>query len=153
MLTLYLAGPLFSEAERDWLTRTISMISERAAQEKKRLKIIWPYELISRAEVEALGDRARREIFNRCRDGLDRSGCLVALLDGVQVDDGAAWEIGYFYARRPEGAKILGIRTDFRRAGETADSITNAMIELSCDRIFFNREELVDHIMKMCDPD
>ncbi|MGO9022030.1 MAG: nucleoside 2-deoxyribosyltransferase [Syntrophobacteraceae bacterium] len=42
---------------------------------------------------------------------------LIALLDGPQVDDGAAWEIGYFYAKRRPEQKIIGIRTDFRRAG------------------------------------
>jgi nucleoside 2-deoxyribosyltransferase len=47
---------------------------------------------------------------------------LIALLDGSQVDDGAAWEIGYLYARKSPEQKIIGIRTDHGRAGvkETA---------------------------------
>jgi nucleoside 2-deoxyribosyltransferase len=44
---------------------------------------------------------------------------LIALLDGSQVDDGTAWEIGYFYAKRLPEQKIIGIRTDFRRVGES----------------------------------
>jgi nucleoside 2-deoxyribosyltransferase len=51
------------------------------------------------------------------------------------VDDGTAWEIGYFYAVRLEGAAIIGIRTDWRRAGEFSNSLVNAMIECSYDRI------------------
>jgi nucleoside 2-deoxyribosyltransferase len=36
---------------------------------------------------------------------------MVAILDGSQVDDGTAWEIGYAYAR---GLPVWGLRTDFR---------------------------------------
>ena len=54
---------------------------------------------------------------------------MVAMLDGPQVDDGTAWEMGYFSCR---GKKILGIRTDFRRAGEHEILDRKAMIESSC---------------------
>ena len=39
---------------------------------------------------------------------------VIALLDGPQVDDGAAWEIGHFYSKRSPEQKIVEIRTDFR---------------------------------------
>jgi hypothetical protein len=42
--------------------------------------------------------------------------------------------------------KIIGIRTDFRRAGESEDAIVNPMIECSCDRIVRSREELMERI-------
>jgi nucleoside 2-deoxyribosyltransferase len=51
---------------------------------------------------------------------------VIALLDGSQVDDGTAWEIGYAFAR---GIPVYGIRTDSRSAGETGHSRVNAMIE------------------------
>jgi nucleoside 2-deoxyribosyltransferase len=35
---------------------------------------------------------------------------VIAILDGPQVDDGTAWEIGYFYARKSSEQKIVGIR-------------------------------------------
>jgi len=34
---------------------------------------------------------------------------MIALLDGSQVDDGTAWEIGYFYAKRSPEQKIIGM--------------------------------------------
>jgi nucleoside 2-deoxyribosyltransferase len=43
---------------------------------------------------------------------------VIALLDGSQVDDGTAWEDGYFYRGKPEGTKIIRVRTDFRNARE-----------------------------------
>ena len=67
-------------------------------------------------------------------------------LDGPQVDDGAAWEIGYFYAKRRPEQKIIGIRTDFRRAGESEGAVVNPMIEAACDWVVRSREELMETV-------
>ena len=50
---------------------------------------------------------------------------MIALLDGPQVDDGTAWEIGYFYSKKSPEQKIIAIRTDFRRAGESEGAVVN----------------------------
>ncbi len=42
--------------------------------------------------------------------------------------------------------KIIGIRTDFHRAGESEGSVVNPMIECSCDLIVGSREELMEVI-------
>ena len=42
--------------------------------------------------------------------------------------------------------KIIGIRTDFRRAGESEDAVVNAMIEGACDWIVRSREELLEMV-------
>jgi nucleoside 2-deoxyribosyltransferase len=68
------------------------------------------------------------------------------LLDGSQVDGGTAWEIGYFFASKSPEQEIIGIRTDFRRAGESKGAVVNAMIECSCDRIVRSKEELMEGI-------
>jgi nucleoside 2-deoxyribosyltransferase len=62
------------------------------------------------------------------------------LLDGQQVDDGTAWEIGYAYAR---GIPVYGLRTDVRHAGETPYSHVNSMIEGGLAGFTQNVEELV----------
>ena len=69
---------------------------------------------------------------------------MIALLDGPQVDDGTSWEIGNFYAGKSPERKIIGVRTDFRRAGESSGEVVNAMIECSCDWIVRSREALLD---------
>jgi nucleoside 2-deoxyribosyltransferase len=51
---------------------------------------------------------------------------MIALLDGPQVDDGTAWEIGYFSPKKSSEQKIIGIRTDFRMAGESRGAVVNA---------------------------
>jgi len=79
---------------------------------------------------------------------LREADIMVAILDGPQVDDGTAWEIGYFFM---QGKKILGMRTDFRRAGETDDSRVNLMIECSCQGIAGSLEELAMDLKRLLD--
>ena len=67
--------------------------------------------------------------MNRDRAAIDACDVVVALLDGMQVDDGTAWEIGYAYARNKP---VVGVRTDLRKAGDTDHGNVNAMIEGSC---------------------
>jgi len=127
-MKIYLAGPLFSEAERDWMKKLKGQIESRAAKSASKVKVIWSYELITQEEIDALGESAKREIFSRCKAHLEDSDLVIAVLDGSQVDDGTAWEIGYFSALKH--GKIIGIRTDFRQAGESEGAKVNAMIEM-----------------------
>lgn len=60
-----------------------------------------------------------------CKNALDECNLVVALLDGPQVDDGTAWELGYAYAK---GIPAVGIRTDARYGGETQGGRINAML-------------------------
>jgi nucleoside 2-deoxyribosyltransferase len=148
MTCIYLAGPLFTEAERAWHTQTKHLLQQTAARQDAAIDVIWPYELITAEEIAALGSAARPEIFRRCKQGLDTARIVVALLDGTQVDDGTAWEIGYFFSRKSAGQTIIGIRTDFRKAGESAGAIVNAMIEMACDRIVHDREDLIEAVLR-----
>jgi len=143
-MKIYFAAPLFSESERDWIRKTIRGIENLAADRGKNVVVIFPYDLITQEEVEALGDRAKHEIFHRCRTHLEDADIVIALLDGTQVDDGTAWELGYFHRGRHEGSLIIGVRTDFRMAGESRTSVVNAMIECCCDRIAKSSEELME---------
>ena len=118
-MKIYFAGPLFSEAEREWIRSTIKEIESLAAQHGTKSEIIFPYDLITQSEIDHLGPKGKLEIFYRCKSHLDDADIVIALLDGSQVDDGTAWEIGYFFARKSPEQKIIGILTDFRRAGES----------------------------------
>jgi hypothetical protein len=70
---------------------------------------------------------------------------MVAMLDGPRWTT-APPEIGYFFM---QGQKILGIRTDFRRAGETDNSRVNLMIECSCQSITSSLEELASDLKRL----
>lgn len=144
-MRIYLAGPLFSEAERAWMKTIQQRILSQALDPDSTVQVIWPYELLSNDDIAALGNRAGQEIFARCKSELESADVLVACLDGTQVDDGTAWEIGYFFRHREGNAhrSIIGIRTDARNAGETKTSVVNAMIENSCDLIVSSVEDLI----------
>lgn len=122
-MQVYLAGPLFSESERGWLKTLIQQI------EALGFDVYWSWERHRGRSDSPEG------IFETCKDGLDSSDAMLAILDGPQVDDGTAWEIGYFYARGQRGKPIVGLRTDLRRAGELDASIVNAMIQGACDHV------------------
>ena len=125
-MRIYQAGPLFSEADRKWHQNLKAMLAAAGHEP------IWPGDLVSQADVARWGKDAVRQIMETDRAALDSCDLVLALLDGAQVDDGTAWEIGYAFARN---IPIIGIRTDFRQAGETAGSRVNAMIEASCVKI------------------
>ena len=122
-MRVYQAGPLFSEAEKLWHQRLKQELSGAGHE------VIWPGDLVSDADVAQWGCEAPKRIFAMDKAALEQSDMVVALLDGTQVDDGTAWEIGFAYAK---GIPVIGIRTDLRQAGETGHSTVNAMIEGSC---------------------
>ena len=95
-----------------------------------------------------MGAKAKLEIFSRCKSHLDGVDIVIALLDGSQVDDGTAWEIGYFYAKKSPEQKIIGIRTDSRRAGESEGAVVNPMLKCSCDWVVRTMEELMETVLQ-----
>lgn len=134
---IYLSGPLFSAGEIAWGERLSALLRENLTD----MEIIWPHEIVP--------ERAKPEgIFRANLRALDECDLMVALLDGAQVDDGTAWEMGYFFS---QGKKILGIRTDFRRAGESDESRVNLMIECSCQKVVSSTEELYLELERLRD--
>ena len=125
-MRVYQAGPLFTEAEQIWHQRLKNELSGAGHD------VVWPGDLVSDADVARWGSEAPHRIFAIDKAALEKADIVVALLDGTQVDDGTAWEIGFAHAK---GIPVIGVRTDFRHAGETGHSIVNAMIEGSCHAI------------------
>ncbi len=152
-MKIYLAGPLFTQAEQQWLKGLQGELRAVIDQAGTPGTVIWPYDLATPEDLARWGERAKHEIFALCRKHLDDSDMVIALLDGTQVDDGTAWEIGYFYARRRAGQPILGIRTDFRKAGDAPTAKVNLMIDCSCDRIVSGRGELFEELRQMLSVD
>ncbi len=129
----YLSGPLFSVADIAWAGMIKTAIEERLGD---RLEVVWPHELPC---------ASAKDVFDGNVRALEGCDILVAILEGPQVDDGTAWEIGYHWSR---GRTALGIRTDFRRAGEFEGSRVNAMIEGSCP-IFGSLEGLLAELERL----
>lgn len=133
--TIYLAGPLFTQAELEFNRKLRDMLLE------KGFAVFLPQEDAEDAKKEHERQN-QKYIFQRCVEGVDGSNLVVAVLDGVDVDSGTAWEIGYAYAK---GKPIIGLRTDFR---ELSDGIVNLMLEVSVDALARNEEGLLETLDK-----
>jgi len=109
---IYLAGPLFTPAER----RQLDEIAARLRDEG--FEVFVPHE-----QALALDDTPADVIFTKDWDGLYGADAVLAILDGPQTDDGTACEIGIFYTLMLWNEKkkgIVGLLTDLRatRGGE-----------------------------------
>jgi len=109
---VYVAGPLFSEAERGFLEHMVDILAKASNLDSKN-----DFFLPHRDGGELGKGPKRKEIFELDMGEVDSARIVVALLDGQDVDSGTCVEIGYAYAK---GKKIFGLLTDFR-AYHTAD--------------------------------
>ncbi len=117
MRTVYLAAPLFSEAECDFNRKLRDEIKSAG------FNVFLPQEDSNNVRDE----KNRQEIiFNKNLTAIESSDIIVAVIDGTDVDSGTAWEIGYAFAK---GKPIIGLRTDFRTLG--IEGTVNLMIERS----------------------
>ena len=106
-MRIYVAGPLFSQAERDWL----DVLAARLRREG--LDPFVPHE-----HFDALTELTPDEVYRVDGEGLRASNALLAWLDGPMVDDGTAAEIGAFAelvaTGDPQYRGIVGLVTDLR---------------------------------------
>jgi len=79
-----------------------------------------------RSDSDSKQDSRQESIFSKNVAAIDKADILVAVLDGVDVDSGTAWEIGYAHAL---DKPVYGLRTDFRTLG--IEGTVNLMIERS----------------------
>ena len=96
---VYIASPLFSEAERDFNLKICNIL------ERNNLRVFLPQKECN--ELHGI------DIFDKCLDGLDNSKFVLAVLDGA--DSGTCWECGYAFAKNKP---VISIRTDFRDSGD-----------------------------------
>jgi nucleoside 2-deoxyribosyltransferase len=120
-LRLFLAAPLFSEAERDFNLRVARELREEGFQ-------VWlaqEHKFVEHKSIEA-----KRAIFKEDLEALARADLVLAVLDGVDVDTGVAFEMGYAHAL---GKHILGLKTDHRSFSKL--ETVNLMLEVPVRRI------------------
>ena len=106
-MRLYVAGPLFSAAERAWLDGLAARLRAEG------FDCFVPHE-----NFPELADVTLEEVYRLDGDGLRSANALVAWLDGPLTDDGTACEIGMFAELVRSGGEqyrgIVGIATDLR---------------------------------------
>lgn len=103
---IYVAGPLFSEAERIFLEQMVDSIAKTSGLDPKT-----DFFLPHRDGGELGKGPKRLDIFNLDISQINSATIVISLLDGQDVDSGTCIELGYAYAK---GKKIFGLLTDFR---------------------------------------
>jgi nucleoside 2-deoxyribosyltransferase len=132
---MYLAGPLFSEAEKAFNRRVRDLLSPY-------FRVYLPQEdgilLVDAIEAGAGVHEAMKQIFAADTTAILASDLLIAILDGRTIDEGTAFEIGYAYAHRKP---CYGLQTDPRRLLSVGN---NPMIVQSLSSVFHSVEGLID---------
>jgi len=136
MVTIYIAGALFSQAELEFNKKLQRAVSEAG------FSVFLPQE-DAKDNQDMRDDRDHFSIFSQCLNGLKKSDIVVAVLEGTDVDSGTAWEIGYAYA---QGMPVIGLRTDFRI--QTPGERVNLMIQESLTEFAGTIEDLKNILKK-----
>ena len=142
-MRLYIAGPLFSEAERSWL----DLLAARLRGEG--FECFVPHE-----HFAELADVTVEDVYRVDTEGLRSANALVAWLDGSMVDDGTACEIGMFAELVRSGSEryqgIVAIATDLRLERRRQQGVVGGGMNLfvggaieSCGKIVHAVDEVV----------
>ena len=154
---IYIASPYgFSEAGRVFLYEKLL-----PAIEETGFVCIDPWKLTQEnliADVLSITDadkkknewcKLNRIIAANNSNAIKMSDCMIAVLDGTDVDSGTASEIGYAAALNK---KICGYRGDFRKSGDNEGSIINLQVEYfilnSGGKIVFSLQDLKIELKK-----
>jgi nucleoside 2-deoxyribosyltransferase len=128
-MRIYLAAPLFTEAERAFNV----IVAKRLQAESHQVF------LPQSDSLNHEGTGRTTAVFRANLAALGNADAVVAICDGSQVDDGTAWEVGYAYGRN---IPIYALRTDTRLV-QQADERINLMILESLDELSPSLEQLV----------
>ena len=133
-LCLYIAGPLFSEAEREYNIQLKRVLAPY-------FDVYLPQEdgglLVEMVKNGMLPEVAARKVFKSDIDALERCSVLLIILDGRTIDEGAAVELGYAYAK---GKVCFGFKTGPRQLLPFGN---NPMVDGSLIKTFSSIDELV----------
>jgi nucleoside 2-deoxyribosyltransferase len=103
-MKIYLAGPLFSAAERNFNHELTRLLRNNGHE-------VWlPQEFEQRTMTA-------KQIFAQDVEGIDWADVVVANMDGPDPDSGTSWECGYAYRKKP----VILFRTDFRAGYKLGD--------------------------------
>lgn len=123
-MRVYLAGPIFSQAERDWLDRLAATLRGEG------FECFVPHE-----HLTELAEPTPAVVYAFDIEALRRSEAMLAWLDGPIVDDGTAAEIGAFaqlvHASPDRYRGIVGLVSDLRlerRRGRVAGDGMNLFL-------------------------
>lgn len=134
-MKVFLASPLFSDAEREFNSNLTKSLRENGFE-------VW---LTQEAPFIQQGiHKEKKAIYEGDILVLKTSDVVVAVLDGINVDAGVAYEMGYAKAL---GKPIIGLKTDYRTFSKMEE--VNLMLEVPLIKICKNLDEVIDSLSKI----
>lgn len=139
-MKIFLASSMFGSADTAFNLTIKQALSEVATvvlpQEGPILADLLPQ--MGRGEAE-------KAIFDYDLELIDRCDLFLIVLDGMCVDEGAAFELGFAYAK---GKTCLGYLSDWRKSDP--GSWRNPMTSVPLKRVFSDFETLKNFIRSAC---
>jgi nucleoside 2-deoxyribosyltransferase len=131
---LYMAGPLFSEAELEFNRKIRDLLSDF-------FEVYLPQEdgglFVDMVAKGVAVEEASKSVFLMDLDKLESCNIFLIILDGRVIDEGAAFELGIAFA---QGKACFGLRTDPRQLLATGN---NPMIEAALKEVFVDTLSLL----------
>jgi nucleoside 2-deoxyribosyltransferase len=141
-MLVYLAGPLFCEAERAFNLQLAAKLEERG------LAVFLPQrdgiDLSKPPGSEMTPDERREVIFALDRDRILEADVFLFVLDGRVPDEGACVELGMAYGQKhllQREKLLIGLQTDWRVAFPGAR--LNPMVRGALDGVADNEDDLL----------
>lgn len=146
-MRLYLAGPLFNEAERRFNVELTAHLEDLGYH------VFLPQRDGVEGDLEPYAamppDDRRAARFARDRDAILGCDVFLFVTDGRVPDEGAAVELGIAYADRAASGRprlLIGLRTDVRTT--FASAALNPMIGQALDVVVGSIDELVEVVRR-----
>ncbi len=143
-MKVYLAGPLFSEAEQRWCCYVRDRLGSEAGVE-----VNWPFDSVVKLNLEGKNPaEVQKIIAEDCKQGVKDCDILVVLLDTIPTDDGTAFELGYLVGLGYRHVPVVGLRTDVIRTYGDSAAPLNAMVGAHVTILCKTVDELVKAIQR-----
>lgn len=123
-MKIYLAGPLFSLAEKMFNVEFAALLEKNIEGAKVILPQIKAEELLGDSDFE-------NKVYRYCCEMAETCDVTVAMLEGSDADSGTCVEIAL---AKKSGRRVVGVRTDFR---SLEDNGLNIMVSKTCDRVIW----------------
>ena len=131
---VYLAAPLFSEAERTFNVRVTELLEELTEVYLPQRDGGLMSEMVTTGVPPAI---AARRVFQRDMDAIRQSDYVIAILDGRAIDEGVAFELGIAFS---QSKQCVGLQTDSRRLAVWGN---NPMITGALENVFMSVDDLM----------
>ena len=132
---IFLSAPFFNKAEYNFN----KAIARKLRNAEYDVWLAQEHPFIKSPSLEE-----KRKIYEDDIKALKQSDIIVAVLDGIEIDSGVAFEMGYAQAL---GKPIIGLKTDVRTFSFIEN--INLMLEVPSIKICKTVEEVIDTLSKL----